>query len=70
MQYYPKDGESMEDAVNREVVAARTTAGLLDASTLGKIDIKGPDAAEFLTDLHQCLAEAGNRKRPRAGSDV
>ena len=50
--YYPKDGESMEDAVNREVVAARTTAGLLDASTLGKIDIKGPDAAEFLNRIY------------------
>ena len=50
--YYPKDGESMEQAVNREVVAARTTAGLLDASTLGKIDIKGPDAAEFLNRIY------------------
>ena len=43
--YYPQDGETMEQAVNREVVAARTTAGLLDASTLGKIDIKGHEKA-------------------------
>ena len=50
--YYPKDGETMQDAVNREVLAARETAGLLDASTLGKIDIKGPDAAEFLNRLY------------------
>ena len=50
--YYPEKGESMEDAVNREVVAARTAAGLLDASTLGKIDIKGPDAAEFLNRIY------------------
>ena len=50
--YYPENGESMEDAVNREVVAARTAAGLLDASTLGKIDIKGPDAAEFLNRIY------------------
>ncbi len=50
--YYPKDGESMEQAVSREVRAARTTAGLLDASTLGKIDIKGPDAAEFLNRIY------------------
>ena len=50
--YYPKDGETMREAVDREVLAARTTAGLLDASTLGKIDIQGPDAAEFLNRLY------------------
>jgi sarcosine oxidase subunit alpha len=46
--YYPRPGESMHDAVNREVKAVRTSVGLLDASTLGKIDIQGPDAAELL----------------------
>ena len=50
--YYPQTGETMEQAVNREVVAARTTAGLLDASTLGKIDIRGKDAAEFLNRIY------------------
>ena len=50
--YYPENGETMEQAVNREVVAARTTAGLLDASTLGKIDIRGKDAAEFLNRIY------------------
>ena len=50
--YYPKDGETMEQAVNREVLAARTSAGLLDASTLGKIDIRGKDAAEFLNRIY------------------
>ena len=50
--YYPKDGEDFETAVNREVVAARTTAGLLDASTLGKIDVRGKDAAEFLNRVY------------------
>jgi len=50
--YYPQDGETMAEAVNREVLAARTTAGLLDASTLGKIDIRGPDAAEFLNRVY------------------
>ena len=50
--YYPKDGESMSDAVNREVRAARESAGLLDASTLGKIDIQGKDAAEFLNRVY------------------
>ena len=50
--YYPLEGETMAEAVNREVLAARTTAGLLDASTLGKIDIRGPDAAEFLNRIY------------------
>ncbi len=50
--YYPKEGEDMEQAVSREVLAARQAAGLLDASTLGKIDIKGPDAAEFLNRIY------------------
>ena len=38
----------MHDAVNREVKAARTSVGIVDASTLGKIDIQGPDAAKLL----------------------
>jgi sarcosine oxidase subunit alpha len=46
--YYPKPGETMHDAVNREVKAVRTSVGIVDASTLGKIDIQGPDAAELL----------------------
>lgn len=50
--YYPKLGESMRDAVNRECLAARNAVGILDASTLGKIDIQGPDAAEFLNRIY------------------
>ena len=50
--YYPREGEGMQDAVNREVRAARTTAGLLDASTLGKIDIRGRHAGEFLNRIY------------------
>jgi len=46
--YYPKVGESMADALQRECLAVRQSVGILDASTLGKIDIQGPDAAEFL----------------------
>jgi sarcosine oxidase subunit alpha len=41
-------GEDMHAAVEREVRAARNLVGLFDASTLGKIDVKGPDAAKFL----------------------
>jgi len=50
--YYPQAGENMEQAVNREVKAARDHVGILDASTLGKIDIKGPDAARFLERVY------------------
>lgn len=46
--YYPKEGEDLHAAVRREVLAVRTGVGTLDASTLGKIDIQGPDAATFL----------------------
>ena len=41
-------GESVEEAVNREVRATRNAVGLLDASTLGKLIVKGPDAGKFL----------------------
>jgi sarcosine oxidase subunit alpha len=46
--YYPRPGETMHDAVNREVKAVRTGVGIVDASTLGKIDIQGPDAVDLL----------------------
>ena len=50
--YYPKGNESMHDAVQRESKAAREGAGILDASTLGKIDIQGSDASEFLNRVY------------------
>ncbi len=50
--YYPKAGESMHDAVNRESLAVRESVGILDASTLGKIDIQGADAREFLNRIY------------------
>ena len=42
----------MEDAVRRECVAARQGVAVMDASTLGKIDIQGPDAAVFLDRIY------------------
>lgn len=50
--YYPNSGESMEQAVNRECVAVRNQIGVLDASTLGKIEIFGPDATQFLNYVY------------------
>jgi sarcosine oxidase subunit alpha len=45
---YPRPGESKHAAIEREVRAVRSTAGLFDASSLGKIEVEGPDAAWFL----------------------
>ncbi|MFL2897714.1 MAG: sarcosine oxidase subunit alpha family protein [Candidatus Pelagibacter sp.] len=50
--YFPKNGETMYEAVQRESKAARESAGILDASTLGKIDIQGSDASEFLNRIY------------------
>ncbi|MEV6737976.1 sarcosine oxidase subunit alpha family protein [Streptomyces sp. NPDC051104] len=50
--YYPQDGEDMETAVLRECRAAREGVAFMDASTLGKIDVQGPDAALFLDRLY------------------
>ncbi|ANH05305.1 sarcosine oxidase subunit alpha [Shinella sp. HZN7] len=50
--YYPRSGETMHDAVNRECRTVRNVAGLFDASTLGKIEVVGPDAAEFLNLMY------------------
>jgi sarcosine oxidase, subunit alpha len=50
--YYPKNKEDMHKAVQRESKAARDSAGILDASTLGKIDIQGTDASEFLNRIY------------------
>lgn len=49
---YPKPGEQWPRAVQREAKAARTGIGILDASTLGKIDIKGKDARTFLNRVY------------------
>ncbi|MDB4861349.1 sarcosine oxidase subunit alpha family protein [Alphaproteobacteria bacterium] len=50
--YYPKKNETMDEAVNREVKATRDSLGILDASTLGKIDLKGRDVSEFLNRIY------------------
>ena len=50
--YYPRGDESMREAVDRECLAVRNAVGILDASTLGKIDVQGADAAEFLERIY------------------
>ncbi len=50
--YYPRAGESMALAARRETIAVRNTVGMVDVSTLGKIMVQGPDAAEFLNRVY------------------
>jgi sarcosine oxidase, subunit alpha len=51
-RYFRGDGEDMDAAVRRECLAVRNAAGMLDASTLGKIEVAGPDAATFLDRMY------------------
>lgn len=51
-RYFPKTGEDMHAAVARECLAVRENVGIFDASTLGKIEVVGPDAAEFLNRMY------------------
>ncbi|MBN18811.1 MAG: sarcosine oxidase subunit alpha [Chloroflexi bacterium] len=50
--YYQKFNESMEESVNRECLAVRNSVGVIDASTLGKIEVVGPDSIEFLNMIY------------------
>jgi sarcosine oxidase subunit alpha len=50
--YFPRQDEDIEASVERECRAAREGVGVMDASTLGKIDIQGPDAVEFLNRMY------------------
>ena len=50
--YFPKPGEDMDAAVSRECRAVRQSVGIFDASTLGKIEVVGPDAVEFMNRMY------------------
>ena len=63
-RYFPRPGEVMAEAVARECRAVRTGVGIMDASTLGKIDVQGPDSAEFLERLY--MNRVANLKPGRA----
>ncbi|MEZ5818983.1 MAG: sarcosine oxidase subunit alpha family protein [Hyphomicrobiaceae bacterium] len=51
-RYFPRTGEDMHAAVARECRAVRTSVGVFDATTLGKIEVVGPGAAAFLDRLY------------------
>ena len=50
--YFPQAGEDMHTAVARECATTRQSLGMFDASTLGKIEVVGPDAAEFMNRMY------------------
>ncbi|MGH7119607.1 MAG: sarcosine oxidase subunit alpha family protein [Acetobacteraceae bacterium] len=51
-RYFPRQGEDMHAAVARECRAVRQAVGIFDGSTLGKIEVTGPDAATFLDRIY------------------
>tara|TARA_R110002020_G_scaffold282883_3_gene498621 strand:- start:32167 stop:35103 length:2937 start_codon:yes stop_codon:yes gene_type:complete len=52
-QWFPRAGETTwRESVNREVLATRTSVGVCDVTTLGKVDVQGTDAAEFLNKIY------------------
>ena len=51
-RYFPRIGEDERSALARECRAVRESVGLFDASTLGKIEVVGPDAAAFLNRMY------------------
>jgi sarcosine oxidase subunit alpha len=51
-RYFPQSGEDMRTAVNRECRTVRSAVGIFDASTLGKIEVVGRHAAEFMNRLY------------------
>ena len=64
---YQRPGETIEDAVHREVKNTRDALGLLDASTLGKILVKGPDAGKFLDMMYTNMMSTLKPGRCRYG---
>ncbi len=62
-----RQGESVASAVRREILNTRGNVGLLDASTLGKILVKGPDAAKFLDLIYTNMMSSLKPGRCRYG---
>jgi len=65
--YYPGDGETEAQAIRREVLAARSAVTLFDSSSLGKLEVRGPDAARFLNRMYINNVETLNTGRVRYG---
>jgi sarcosine oxidase subunit alpha len=61
--YYPAAGQSKQDAIQTEAMAVRKTAGMIDGSSFGKIEVHGPEAALFLERFF-----TGNYSSQKVGS--
>src|SRR5699024_6720438 len=61
--YYPQGNETMQETLNRECLATREHVGILDYSTLGKIEVHGPDANVFLDMIY-----TGGRRKMKTGT--
>ncbi len=46
--YYKRPGQSKKDSVQAEALAVRRAAGIIDGGSLGKFELQGPDASQFL----------------------
>ncbi|TNC25753.1 2Fe-2S iron-sulfur cluster-binding protein [Amycolatopsis alkalitolerans] len=66
-RYYPRPGEDMDAAVLRECAAVRRSVGILDGSTLGKIDVQGPDAGVLLDRMYPNMISTLKVGRVRYG---
>ncbi len=52
-QWFPRTGETTwRESVDREVLATRNSVGVCDVTTLGKVDVQGADAADFLNKIY------------------
>ena len=51
-RYYKKGDETLQEAAKREALNVRKNVGVCDVTSLGKIDIKGKDSAEFLNRVY------------------
>ena len=64
---YPGRGESPQQAIHREALAVRQSVGIFDNSPIGKIEVRGPDAAEFLNRMYMNNALTLQAGRVRYG---
>ncbi|TMH73795.1 MAG: FAD-dependent oxidoreductase [Betaproteobacteria bacterium] len=62
-EYYRIDGRSREQCIRNEARRVRSAVGIIDVGTLGKLDVRGPQAAEFLERVY-----TGRYARMKVGS--
>ena len=65
--YFPQEGESFQDSVNRECRAVRTGVGVYDGSPLGTFELKGRDVGQFLDHVYTNLMSTLQPGRARYG---